>query len=111
MFAAGFTPDATTVFNKKGDLLKLGELVLPADAQLNVNQSQVRWAFQASCSTVSYCVSSICLHPDSSGLHMTRPGIPLPSCCGARLVSQSLTFLPDCGQMPVVDSQVTSIDS
>lgn len=39
---AGFTPDASTVFTKKGDLLQLGELVLPADAQLNINQSQVR---------------------------------------------------------------------
>jgi hypothetical protein len=42
IFAAGYTPDATTVFSKKGDLLKLGELVLPADARLNIHQSQVR---------------------------------------------------------------------
>lgn len=34
-------PDNTTVFSKKGDLLQLGELVLPSDAQLKVNQSQV----------------------------------------------------------------------
>lgn len=37
---AGYTPDSTTVFTRKGDLLQLGELVLPADAQLKVNQSQ-----------------------------------------------------------------------
>jgi hypothetical protein len=41
VWPAGFSPDSTTVFSKKGDLLQLGELVLPADAQLKVNQSQV----------------------------------------------------------------------
>jgi hypothetical protein len=38
---AGFFPDSTTVFTKKGDLLQLGELVMPADAQLRVNSTQV----------------------------------------------------------------------
>lgn len=37
----GFQPDNTTVFKKKGDLLSLGELVLPADAVININSSQV----------------------------------------------------------------------
>lgn len=34
-------PDSTTVFERKGDVLSLGELVLPADAQLHVSASQV----------------------------------------------------------------------
>eukprot|EP00775_Hariotina_reticulata_P010758 gene10758-10914_t len=38
---SGFQPDNTTVFHKKGDLLSLGELVLPADAALNINSSRV----------------------------------------------------------------------
>jgi hypothetical protein len=37
----GFVPDNSSVFTKKGELLALGELVLPADAQLNVKGSQV----------------------------------------------------------------------
>ena len=37
----GYKPDNTTVFTKKGDILSLGELVLPADANIHVNDSQV----------------------------------------------------------------------
>lgn len=40
-YAAGFIPDNTTVFTSKGDMLALGELALPADAQLTINKSQV----------------------------------------------------------------------
>jgi hypothetical protein len=40
-FIPGFQPDNTTVFQKKGDLLSLGELVLPADAVINIKSSQV----------------------------------------------------------------------
>jgi hypothetical protein len=38
---AGYVPDNTTVFTRKGDVLALGELSLPADAGLSVKQSQV----------------------------------------------------------------------
>jgi hypothetical protein len=44
-FHAGFLPDATTVFQKTGDLIKLGEWEMPADAQLTrfgSNESSVR---------------------------------------------------------------------
>jgi hypothetical protein len=36
-----YKPDNTTVFSRKGDLLALGELVLPADAHVNVTSGQV----------------------------------------------------------------------
>jgi hypothetical protein len=36
-----YRPDNTTVFSKKGDLLALGELVLPADARVNVSSGQI----------------------------------------------------------------------
>lgn len=39
-YPPGYFPDTSTVFTKKGDVLKLGELVLPADAQVSINQSQ-----------------------------------------------------------------------
>lgn len=41
MMHAGFVPDSTTVFHRKGDVISLGELVLPADAHLRINASQV----------------------------------------------------------------------
>eukprot|EP00879_Flechtneria_rotunda_P014556 GHRR01015211.1.p1 GENE.GHRR01015211.1~~GHRR01015211.1.p1 ORF type:complete len:664 (+),score=177.73 GHRR01015211.1:545-2536(+) len=37
----GFKPDNTTVYTKKGSMLQLGELVLPADAAISINNSQV----------------------------------------------------------------------
>ncbi|WIA37270.1 hypothetical protein OEZ86_014213 [Tetradesmus obliquus] len=36
-----YRPDNTTVFSKKGDLLALGELVIPADAHVNVSSGQI----------------------------------------------------------------------
>jgi hypothetical protein len=36
-----YRPDNTTVFSRKGDLLALGELVLPADARVNVSSGQI----------------------------------------------------------------------
>uniref|UniRef100_A0A383W3X5 J domain-containing protein n=1 Tax=Tetradesmus obliquus TaxID=3088 RepID=A0A383W3X5_TETOB len=36
-----YRPDNTTVFSKKGDLLALGELIIPADAHVNVSSGQI----------------------------------------------------------------------
>jgi hypothetical protein len=38
---SNYRPDNTTIFSKKGDLLALGELILPADANINVSSGQV----------------------------------------------------------------------
>lgn len=46
-----YTPDNTTVFSKKGDILSLGELVLPADADIKVRTAWCSFA----------CTANMCL--------------------------------------------------